>query len=112
MITCSKIAAVATQSIPGPYFTTIVGPTIHSPPPIAPASRIAPGPIVLNRLTTENGSGSGRSAVRHGARQPCVGVSRCSLRGKSFNVETRVVYARISDTTRPDTSVSRKSRPA
>ncbi len=43
----------------GPYFTAIIGPTIHSPPPIAPASRIAPGPIVRKMLPSEKETAPG-----------------------------------------------------
>ena len=64
------MAAVATHKLLGPYFTATIGPTIHSPPPIEAASRMAPGPIVRRTLASENGSGAGSSACVHGGRQP------------------------------------------
>ena len=69
-IVCSTIPNVATHKMPRPYLIVVSGPTIHSPPPMAAASRIAPGPIVLNRLTSPNGNGSGRSARSHAGRLP------------------------------------------
>ena len=64
------MAAVATHRMLGPYLTATIGPTIHSPPPIEAASKIAPGPIVRSTLPNENGSGAGSSACFHGGRQP------------------------------------------
>lgn len=65
-----KMASVATQRMPVPYLTASSGPTIHSPPPIEPARRIAPGPIVRRTFRPVSGSGSGNSPVSQSGRHP------------------------------------------
>src|SRR5882724_231319 len=69
-ISCSAMASVAIQKTDVPNCTPIAGPTSHSPPPIDVASRIAPGPIVLNIFFAEKGRGSGSSSLPQGGRLP------------------------------------------
>ena len=64
------MAIVAMPMIVAPYFTAAAGPTSHSPPPIAVASRIAPGPMTRSTLRAVNGGGAGRSAVDQAGRPP------------------------------------------
>jgi hypothetical protein len=64
------MAIVAMPMIVAPYFTAAAGPTSHSPPPMAVASRIAPGPMTRSTLRDVNGGGAGRSAVDQGGRPP------------------------------------------
>src|SRR5690349_13918802 len=64
------MATVAIQRTPGPCLVTVAGPLSHSPPPMDAASMIAPGPMILNALRTENGNGSGSSATSQGGNLP------------------------------------------
>jgi len=63
-----------------PYFTPAAGPTSHSPPPIAVARRIAPGPITRLTFDGVKGGGVGRSATPHGGRPPVRGCAAALAR--------------------------------
>jgi hypothetical protein len=64
------MATVAIPITDAPYCTLAAGPTSHSPPPIAVARRMAPGPITRKALAAVNGGGSGRSATLQGGNPP------------------------------------------
>src|SRR6186997_2763620 len=84
------MAIVAMPMMLVPYLTAAAGPTSHSPPPIAVASRIAPGPITRSTWRTVNGGGAGRSAVDQAGRPPVVDGA---VGGNSVDVGTgRALY--------------------